>query len=213
MANVGLNIAQKLTLLTSLLLFHSSALALEFSLVGGLNLAAPGLSENSNVRNTTGTPAVAYGGLINVPLIFLKLDLESGLLVQQGQYSFEVLGVTQQRRFRELQIPLLLRYRIDPLVGIGFGAYYGMSQSGFNSLYKKNELGLLFNIHALLPIIPHWFLCLDGRYQMGTQDRSQDLNVLSYRTRSVQGLVGITYFFRPGSDEAKPQNPIDSSLE
>ena len=215
------------------LLVPFAASAFEITAVGGLNYAAPTQRTSGIDIHQTGNATGTFGLLLATPLWSSGFDLETGVvdLVQQSERDDVLPSRTQKMQF--LQVPVVLRYRLDESISLGAGFYAAfaqgnveMNQNGietqlpYESLgYQKTDTGLILNLRARFAMAPPLYLILDARYQHGLSNLAQYTNDV-LNTRSIQAMAGLTYEFDSGSSasDSRPQRntftvPIPDSEE
>ena len=194
--------------LLATLCFGTRAEAIEISVVSGINFAAPSYSSHAVVQPTTGTGSFEIGALSAIPIRY-GFEFETGLLYQNVDYSSSNGTILSEISFSELQVPFLVRYKIDEKIGIGLGTFWDIGLGGVSSKNSagqntntfsdlnlfSNDFGLLFNVHALIPLNEWLAVVIDGRYLLGLEERAKDVSLASYKTRSIQGLLGMALFF------------------
>lgn len=166
------------------------------TILSGLNFSAPTLSNSTGTINAVGTGAIAGGLFFSYPLFQEALDLEAGALLSQQKYETSQSNISSDRLERAWQFPFVIRLKLDALVGIGAGVYYGLNlfPESIPSTRKNNDWGILFNLKGHIPIKYPWAIALDVRYQLGMQDQTIN-STDSYKSRNLQTLAGISFFF------------------
>lgn len=165
----------------------SPSFGLEVSLWGGLNYANPSTRIGGQDLKWTGTGAPLWGMLVSHPVEILPFEIESGVLVQNERIERPDGTGTAVQSGQFLQVPVLLRYRLDPNFGFGFGGYWAAPQPAGAS---NPDSGLIFSARAHLRIEPWLGLAVDARYQHGLANRALVVGD-RYETRNVQFLAGI----------------------
>jgi hypothetical protein len=189
----------------------SSAQALELTLVGGYNYAAP----TEKVTGTgdlqwTGDAATAYGAFLSTSFIVPLFDLESGLLFQNQKSERSINGNTLFETSKSIQLPILLRVNFDNFIGVGVGYYFNYGQGNIDtdmngtttslsysdSNRKSLDSGLLFDLRVKYPLAPALAIVFDGRYQHGLtnlETGSTQAAGDSYYARMLQVLLGLSF--------------------
>jgi|GEM_PF-1990842 len=192
-----------------------TASAFEVTAVGGLNYAAPTQRTSGIDIHQTGNATPTFGLLLATPLWGSGFDLEAGVisLAQQSERDDILPSRTQKMQF--LQVPVVLRYRLDESISLGAGFYAAfaqgnveMNQNGiqtqlsYESLgYQKTDTGLILNLRARFAMAPPFYLILDARYQHGLSNLAQLPNDV-LNTRSIQVMAGVTYEFDSASGDS-----------
>lgn len=183
--------------LAALFYFYSGSCGAQtLTLLGGLNFSAPNASNSMGDFNAIGS-GVASGGIVfSYEVLSHSFDLETGVLLLQSKYSLSQNDTSTIHVERDWQIPFIIRVKLDALIGLGLGAYYGVSNfpDAVPSARSTHDWGLLINLKGHIPIRYPWALAVDVRYQLGMSDQTPSpLDV--YKTRNLQTLAGISYFF------------------
>jgi hypothetical protein len=180
-------VIQLILALISLSLTLPSAQALEATLLGGLNYAAPTQRASGVDYRWTGKESVIWGLSVSHPTVILPFDIESGVLVQTERSERETTTGPVLQTARHLQIPLLFRFYLDANISFAAGGFVGLIQ---NQLQENNDSGLLIGARANFYLPNPFSFILDARYQHGLANRATVAGD-TFNTRSVQILAGL----------------------
>jgi hypothetical protein len=204
--------------LTALVAVSSSQAAM-------LSLVAAGVSPSqsySNLGMITGTPTVTGSFGIGGGLLF-DIPLAMGVGFEFGGLylprKIEVNGQTLTPKaddvtstYHEIQVPVLLKFRLLPMVHIGVGGYWATAMgsidaedattsanSNSSETYsaaglKSSDYGLLGSFGFSLPLgAGGTHFMVDGRYAYGLENISTGTDTV--KNRDVEVLVGLSFPF------------------
>lgn len=196
----------------SILLSSSWAHALaEISVVGGVHqirIQSTGTGGNASGSASLGPVA---GASFHFTLIPLLLGFDAGVVHLWAERTTTQGGswIETQARWKELQIPLILRLTALPVISPGVGLYYGLGmgnidhttkvagvfQSSGSSSYQQaglrgGHVGWVGSLRARFPLVPLVDFVVDGRYVSSLSDQARDASD-TYKTSSVQILAGV----------------------
>jgi hypothetical protein len=162
----------------------SSAETFRFSLLGALTNSDYHYSSDLSISTQRG---IAFGGGAMVDMeIDPFLGVEGGIWYLTHSYTFNSSVQPQDRTYRFLDIPILLRFSPINEVALYLGPYYGVEMGS-----KDSDLGLLGGIGLRYPIAPNWKLRFDGFYQFGFANLDSTLS--SQQSRNILVLAGILF--------------------
>ncbi len=204
-------------MITAFSALTGTANAWELTAIGGVNFAAPTQNTSGARVNWTGSDGLTYGALASFNLFNSPFEFESGL-IEATQNTQEQISPVLNQSMHWLEIPLLVRFKLDPAIGIGVGGYLAYGQgsvlrsqgsnealSSFSSVGLNNrDSGLLFNLRARFAFAPPVFLIVDGRYFHGLTNLATTGGSDVYNTRSIQIFGGISYEFK-SSEKSQDQ--------
>ncbi len=192
-----------------LLLFTFAATeahALEITGLGGVNYASPTARQNQNTIDWTGNASLSYGVAVSIALFTPRLELESGLLSLGSEFQGYPANVNTTLNFRELQIPILLRFNFDPWLSLGAGGYFSFGEGQVSTAANGGTIrqsydaagiastdeGLAVSLKAKLHITDGWSFVIDSRFEYGLKNRALTSGD-DYETRSIQVFGGLGY--------------------
>lgn len=201
----GMRLQPLLYLLCLLILTAPApARAIDFSLLGGLNYAAPTQTLSGADQHWTGESGFSFGGTVGISLWDLPFDFETGAFLLNENSSSN--SVISSRKNKMLQIPFVVRYNFDEHIGLGVGGYFAFGQGNVESTVgglpvsssysaageSDTDSGLILNLRARFNLAPPFYFILDARYQHGLSDRSLSPGDV-FNTRSIQGFAGFQF--------------------
>jgi hypothetical protein len=157
--------------------------------------------------NSTG---VGLGALLGAPL-FPGLELQIGALYfprgthVEGSYAGFTAG-NLNLTAKQLQVPVLVRFTLLPVLSAGVGAYYARALSDFELTgdiagvsipsvtrtdLKKDDFGLVASVSANFPIVPLFSILVDARYLLGLSN--VNTGTATSRYRDIQLLAGVSF--------------------
>ncbi|MBS1961078.1 MAG: hypothetical protein JST04_02595 [Bdellovibrionales bacterium] len=160
----------------------SSAFALEANVVGGLTSSAP--IQNGTGVSYTARTALTYGALVDFDLIPAFM-LETGILsVGLKTRANPTSGIENDISQRAMEIPLMARFTLLPILSVGGGLYWQQFGSSYDtenvntgikvtnlswegSGYKRSDLGLKLAARAQFPVAPMIHILADLSYKRG----------------------------------------------
>lgn len=189
-----MNLLKKI-LLVCVMTLPSSAMALEFSEFGIINLYLPHIQDPSN-PSLGASGGFSFGGGITLGFtIWRELVIEPGLAYVVRSYSTQS-DTQSQANFGVaiFQAPLVIRYWFTPNFSAGLGGYFA-HYTGTLPLSQGrvlNEIGLVPTIRLKSPISDLMSAVLDGRfnYSLTNLDSSGQSTQLS---REIQVWGGISF--------------------
>lgn len=189
-------------------LLSAPAQAFDLSVLGGLNFYNP--SETGAIAIDTSSKAGltygAYLGWMNTP----GTTLEIGLLKVKRKYGFKSGTTDLSSSGSAIEIPLMLRLTMIPMLSFGGGVYYAhVSQTETidgrilgvavntkreNSDFRQDDFGLRLSARFEMPLAPLVKLLLEGNYVHGLRDLTVS-NTTERKNRELQLLTGVQLGF------------------
>ncbi len=176
----------------------TQAHAFGLSVVGSFN--ATSVSTNPANSNLSGGTGFGYGALAQYNLI-PTFDLEVGALSTPVAFSQKVPGSSDiETSSHYLQIPVMVRFTLLPIISAGAGLYYAFPVSktktvgptGTTEADAKSDFGGTLSIALRFPLLPTLGITVDGRYYFGWKDVSSTAGV-SAKNQSTQILTGLNF--------------------
>lgn len=182
------------------LLFCQLASAAEFAEFGVLNTTFPSTSAPGS------TPGVAPGlGLSLAIDVTSRISIEPEALYLGRRFTANP-GVRTSYRFNFVQIPFLVRYRLDPNIVIGGGFYYSYVVGNINTSsgstsqvlspgnlsLGNTDIGIIASVRYRKLIHEFIHLVVDARFNYGLTNLSK-IEDQSLSFRELQLLVGIAF--------------------
>ncbi len=182
--------------------------ALVFTEFGALSITSPSLQKSQDPTYSR-VIGLSWGGGISLGFRILEnIDFEPGLLYI-GQ-SFNTTGTGVPRTgytFWSAQIPIILRYWLNPKFSLGGGFYYSRGigsvsvNQGNNSIYmafpdlgwSTNDAGLTLSVRYRSPMTELVSFVIDGRALIGFRNFDISGTSSSFYTRTLQFWTGIAF--------------------
>jgi hypothetical protein len=195
-------------------LMMSQAQAASISLVGDVDSSNISLG---NPGSSTTSPKLGYGGGFLIDSMMTPgVGFEIGALYITRKTEldgFSVNGGAASNldvKTTAIQVPVLLRFHLLPMISIGLGGYWAYGIGNVNStdtsgnslasgsysteLIKQSDFGLLGSVGLRLPLGTGGVkLLIDGRYAYGLTDFNNGAYTTTAKYRDVQGLVGLSF--------------------
>ncbi len=194
-------------------LFSQSSQAIELTVLGGLSRSTPDVTPVTltyKARNS-------YAGGALLGLRYKRFfGIETGAIYANNKFGSDLanvdgVSVSGDTSFNSIQIPLLLRFTVLPLISFGVGGYYSMGigqvsetlsvggapAATATSTYadaglKTSDYGFLGDVRIRLPLIPTFGFILDFRYLYGFGNLSADAAAKIYLT-DMQAFAGLQF--------------------
>lgn len=171
----------------------------------------------TNIATTTKPKLGFGGGLLFDTMMASRLGLELGVLYgarkTESITSYTALGVNTSTdsisEARFVQLPLLARLWLHPMLSVGAGGYYAQGvgqvsnknqstgattkESFQDAGLKKTDYGILGSVQLRLRLSMAATLLLDGRYTQGLANVSATSDGTVKKFHEVQGLVGFAF--------------------
>lgn len=185
--------------------FASDANAISVSGVGLMTRGAP--SFEPAVTNLSSPLGFGFGALAAFG-VAPGFEAETGLL-----FAPTVFGQgdpATERKFQQVQIPLLLRFTAAPMVSVGAGGYYAMNTGDLettpaggttttqpleNTNIGGSDLGLVGSVGVNFSLAPMVSFLVDARYLLGLKDWDERGGADVAKTRQLQVLAGVSVGF------------------
>jgi hypothetical protein len=166
--------------------------AATLSLVGAADVSKP--SQNVNT-DTYGTKVGFGGGVLLDFRLMERTMFEIGGLYVNRKPNDTTLGVVTT--LPAIQVPVLLRWYLNPMFSIGVGGYYadGQGNNYAASNLKTSDYGLVGSVGLRFPMTMTTRFLVDVRYDYGLTNVYTDPNSTgdTYKNRDLQALVGFQF--------------------
>jgi hypothetical protein len=165
----------------------SASYAATISLVGTGDISNP---SNSGSSDSYGNK-VGFGGgaLMDFRLMERTAFEVGGLYITRKLDDTTTGDVTQTHA---IQVPVLLRFYLHPMISIGFGGYWAHASSDATSQgYKSSDYGLVGGAAVRFPLTQAMRLLVDVRYNDGLANVST--GDATIKNRDIQALVGFQF--------------------
>jgi hypothetical protein len=196
----------RLLALSIVLMGISQSAKAEIGVMLGYNMWSPSFSvPTAGVVSTVSGKGGFLGGLSYtaslVPMIGLEID---GLYVTRKADLVLTGLVNQTQTFSQnvIEIPVLLRLHLMPLISVGVGPYFalgmgnvtvnGTSESYSAAGVQTSDFGGVASVQLGLPL-GLVKLSLDARYVLGMKEQSTDTSTNSEKNREIQILAGLKF--------------------
>jgi hypothetical protein len=214
--------------------------ATEISVVGGPTLTTTTVTAATaaayQLLNGGQSAGVGYaaGVLVGFDLI-PELEIESGLLYTHDKINASFNAPTlslvgsQSASWNYLQVPVVVRCHVLPVLGLGAGVYYGHTVGGVtttstiagipnstssvsNSSLSSSDFGFIFNARGNLPIAEGISALIDIRYLLGVTNGNTDGSPNdNFSMRQTQFLAGLSFSLDSPSAPDKPDETKKSA--
>ena len=199
-------------IVTSLLIASGAEAGVAVNLMGGLNFNKNSVTPASATNTVTAKSAVSYGATIEFGLAPM-FAIETGILSIGRKNKVDVAGAGEATiSSRGIEIPVMVRFTLLPVLDFGVGGYYGKGNSTFTvsgstiSGYADGEhtvdqtqtdltdYGARASVRAKLPIAPMAKILFDGSYTMGLKDVDKTA-ATTEKTREYALMAGVSLGF------------------
>jgi hypothetical protein len=185
------------------LLSASVSQAATLSLVGVGDLSKP---SESSPSDSFGSKVGFGGGAVLDFHLMERTQFEVGGLYINRKIDDTTLGTITSSH--AIQVPVLLRFYLHPMISIGFGGYWAHGVGNINNEdsngnvlstasygddgFKTNDYGLVGSVAVRFPITQTMRLLVDARYNYGLSNIENDSSA-TINNRDIQALVGFQF--------------------
>lgn len=195
-----------LSVFAGALLMSAPSFAWDLGVVGGLNMSSPSIEQGNTSVSIDGKSAMSYGVLISQSMPAL-VSFEVGALYVTRKFGVDVGGTSVSMTMKGVQIPVMARFKVLPMVTLGAGGFYNLGlgkvteESGSTSQdrdysdekIKKSDYGLVGGIQLKVPVLPSLDVVGDARYLLGLANVNDESNGGSIKYHDFQVLGGVAF--------------------
>lgn len=201
----------------------SAKAELKLSVVGAYLNNSPTVSSNVSTVTISGNSGTSYGGGALLSFGLSRFMVETGALYVQRKAGATMTStlpagtLTQTMTFTDLQIPLMLRMGLLPMLNVGVGVVYnigmgnisldqtdpsgiaggnftGKSESYSQAQDASSDLAAAAGVQLNIPLGSRYGLLLDGNYQFGITNLDTSGNY-PLKVNVIQVLAGLNIAF------------------
>lgn len=188
----------------SMLVICKLVTAFDITAVGVVDLSSPSIELSGTSQTTESKVGFGFGGLVSL-YSTTTFTLEGGLLSISRKYALSSVP-TSTIGLSMLEIPLLLRFDLLPIIAVSAGTYVALgmgdvstttaitttTQTWDASNLSKTDFGLQACVSLALPVLPTLKFLIDLRYLYGIANLSTT-NTASFKFRDIQLLGGLRF--------------------
>jgi hypothetical protein len=190
----------------ALMAFSQSASA-ETGVLLGYNIWSPAVSTTiAGASVSSASKGDFLAGLSYTTSLtpFFSLEIDGLYVTRKSDTTVSILGssstgVTSQN---VIEVPILFRVHLLPMVNLGVGPYFaygvgdftssGTSQSYQAASTSRTDYGAEASAQIKFPIAPGIHVSAEGRYVLGLKEESTNSST-SAKNREIQVLAGLTF--------------------
>jgi hypothetical protein len=180
--------------------------AFRLNALAGLNFA--NVKYTPDVAGWSAKGALSYGATVEFGMGSL-ISIETGLFMNKNKRDFSTTGLSFSLEQASMEVPLMARFHILPILDFGVGGYYETfdkkvtaSNSSNTALVGNGDdtsgnqydtYGVKAGVRARLPILPTLGFLVDASYKMGLKDTDKSSGTA--KNSSYAAMAGLSIGF------------------